>query len=213
MGRKAPEVHGHHGVAGQIHKGLAVLGIGGVLAALVNLRPLGDIGQQALFHAADAPGHGAVLGDSVAQAVAHHGVPIFLLVVRQELVNGGEGGGAVEVVGVDDGKGALHHVLAAGDGVAGTPGLGAALRHGVALGKLVKGLVDEGDVEIPLHPVADGLAEGLLQLRLDDEHNIPEACPPGVKQGKVDDDVALIVHGLDLLEPAEPASHAGGHDD
>ena len=97
--------------------------------------------------------------------------------------------------------------------MAGAPGLGTPLRHGVALRQLVRSLIDVGDVEISLHPVADGLAESLVQLRLDDEHNIPEACPPGIKQGKVDNDVALIIHRRDLLEPAEPAPHTGGHDD
>ena len=68
-----------------------------------------------------------------------------------------------------------------------------------------------------LHPVFhmrphDG-AEVRLFFLLDDEDHLPEAGLPGVVQGKVHDDLALVPHGGDLLESAEAAAHAGGHDD
>ena len=96
--------------------------------------------------------------------------------------------------------------------MAGAPGLHAVSGDGIALRQLVDGLVDEGDVEVLLHAVDDGLTEALLQLGLDDEHQIPEACAVGIQQGEIDDDVTLIVHGSDLLQTAEAAAHAGSHD-
>ena len=48
---------------------------------------------------------------------------------------------------------------------------------------------------------------------LDDEGHLAEARPVGIVEGKVDDGVAEIVHGGDLLEPAEAAAHAGRQND
>ena len=66
-------------------------------------------------------------------------------------------------------------------------------------------------MEIPLHTVADALPELRFHLALDDEHNVAEARAPCVKQRKINDDVSLWIDRLDLLETAEAAAHAFGH--
>ena len=68
-------------------------------------------------------------------------------------------------------------------------------------------------MEKPLHPRADLLAKFRLQLALDDERDTAEACAVGVIQGKVDDKMTLGIDRRDLLEPAETAAHARGHND
>ena len=95
----------------------------------------------------------------------------------------------------------------------GAPGLDALLGNGAALRQTVELLEDVAHIEVFLHAPADGGLEVLLDLMLDDEDDAPKACAVGVEERKVDDRVAVIVHGLDLLEPAETAADAGGEND
>ena len=165
-------------------------------------------------HGADAPGHGAVLGDGVLQQVAHHHVLVHVpvrvgaQVVVDELI----GLGAVVVVGVDDGEGSVHQLPGGQGGLGGAPGLGALWRHGVARGQVVLTLEGVLHVHHLRHPVADAGAEIGLDLLLDDEDHGFEPGPAGVVDGVVDDELSVVSHGVQLLEAAVPAAHAGGHD-
>ena len=86
-------------------------------------------------------------------------------------------------------NGPVYHALAAGQRMAGAPWPGASGRDGNALRQTLQFLKDIGDMEIPLHTVADALSELRFHLALDDEHHVAEARAPCVKQGKIDDDV------------------------
>ena len=98
-----------------------------------------------------------------------------------------EGRPAIEIVRVDDGKRAVYHALSAGQRMAGAPWLGASGRDGNALRQTLQLLKDIGDMEIPLHTVADALPELRFHLALDDEHHVAEARAPCVKQGKINE--------------------------
>ena len=93
----------------------------------------------------------------------------------------------------------------------GAPGLFTALRNRVTGRQLVNGLMDISNVEILFHTIANDFPERFFHLRLDDKDQIPEACTPGIKQRKVDNDMALFIYRGDLLEAAEPAAHASRH--
>ena len=165
---------------------------------------------------ADAAGDVSVLGDGVAQEVADHGELIAAVAVRvalEVLVYLPEALGAVVVVGVDDGEGAVDYVAGGEDGVAGAPGLDAAVGDRIAGRQVVELLVGVLDVYELGEPVAYGLVEGLLYLVLDDEHDGVEAGALGVVDGVVDDELAVAAHGVYLLETAVAAAHSGGHDD
>ena len=97
--------------------------------------------------------------------------------------------------------------------MAGTPGLYAALGDSVPGRQLVDGLMDISNVEVLFHTAADYLPEGIFQLGLNDKDQIPETCTPGIKQGKVHNNVALLVNGSNLLQSTKSAAHAGCHND
>ena len=139
------------------------------------------------------------------------GIAALVRLRGQKIINFGEGRPAIEIVRVDDGKRAVHRTLAAGQRVTGSPWLGASGRDRNALRQTLQLLKDIGDMEIPFHAVAEAFAELRLHLALDDEHHVAEARAPCVKQGKINDDVSLRIDRLDLLEAAEAAAHAFGH--
>ena len=139
------------------------------------------------------------------------GIAALVRLRGQKIINFGEGRLAIEIVRVDDGKRAVYHALAAGQRMAGAPWPGASGRDGNALRQTLQFLKDIGDMEILLHAVADALPELRFHLALDDEHHVAEARAPCVKQGKINDDVSLRIDRLDLLEAAEAAAHAFGH--
>ena len=91
--------------------------------------------RQVLVEGTDAPGHAAVLRDGVPEQVAHHAVVVYLAVGvgGKIVVDDLEGLGAVVIVRIDDGEGAVEIGLCRQHGVAGAPRLDAALGDGVAL--------------------------------------------------------------------------------
>ena len=155
----------------------------------------------------------AVLGERVLDAVAHHGVVAGIVGGGEEVAGQPERAGAVVVVGVDGGEVALDGVCGAEHGVGGAPGLHAALRHGKALRQAIQGLVGVHQLGMLRDAVADGGAEVGLHLRLDDAHDAAEARAQRVVDGVIDDRMAAIIHGGDLLAAAEPAAQSGSHDD
>ena len=192
---------------------LAVLGVLRIRALFEDLRALRHAGQHSVFNLAYAARHGAELRHRIFQAIADHRVFVLVGLRSKEIIDFRERRAAIEIIRVDDGKRAVHHALTAGQRMAGAPWLGASCRDGNALRQTLQLLKDIGDMEIPLHTVADALPELRFHLALDDEHNVAEARAPCVKQGKINDDVSLRIDRLDLLESAEAAAHTGGHDD
>ena len=96
--------------------------------------------------------------------------------------------------------------------MSGAPGLYAAFGNGVALGQVVKLLIGVLYIDDLLHAAADGLLECILDLMLDDKNHGIKAGTLGIINGIVDYKLAMIAHGIDLLETAVTAAHARCHD-
>ena len=211
--RKAPEVHRHRRAARKRLEMLAVLGKFGVVAALENFRALHDRPQAAVLHLAHAARDRAVLGNGVAQMVAHERVLVRVGILLEELIDEREGFRAVVVVGIDDRERHVDHIAAARHGVRRAPRLSAPLRHGKALRQDVQRLVHILHEKIRRDAVAAQSAQLRLHLGLDDKHHPPEAGAVCVKQRKIENKIALVVHRRHLLQPAEAAAHARRQND
>ena len=83
-GRKAPQVHGHHGVARQCRPSCAlILGKAGTLPFFFNMGALGHFGQVALrVRLANATGYIAIFRKGITEQVAHHGILISFFCIR-----------------------------------------------------------------------------------------------------------------------------------
>ena len=177
------------------------------------MRALGHAGKKTVLHPTDATCDRAVFRHGVAQEIGDHGVLVLRPLADKIVIERLVGAGAVKIVGVDHGKGAIDHAGAAGHGMPCAPGLDAPLGNGAALRQLLQLLEDVFYVKILLHPAADGVLEILLDLMLDHEGDLAESGAVGVEERKVDDGVSVLVHGLDLLESAKAAAHTGGQND
>ena len=93
----------------------------------------------------------------------------------------------------------------------GTPRLFPSLRTGKACGNCLLPLIGILYLHIPGDPVADAGVKFLLQLWLYQEGDLFKARFPGVVQGKINDNVPLLVHGVDLLQTAVAASQSCRH--
>ena len=165
---------------------------------------------------ADAPGDAAVLGDGLAQAVAHHGIleavrPVP--VVGEVVVDDTEGLRAVVVVGIDDRKGPVDELPGGQHRVGSAPGLLPAQGDAVSPGKALQLLEGVGRVHAPADARAHQLPEVRLQFPVDDKDNLLESGPPGIVDGVVDNALSVSAHGVHLLEAAVAAAHAGSQDD
>ena len=94
--------------------------------------------------------------------------------------------------------------------MAGAPRFLAAFGDAVSRGQGVELLerVFHGDAFFPFR--ADRLAECLLDVAPDHEHDLIEPALHGVVDGIVEDDLAVRPDRVDLLESAVAASHSGG---
>ena len=210
---EAPEVHGYERVAGELDVILAVGRVGGAVAALFDVRPLGDRGEKAVFRFADAARNIAVFGNGIAYTVADHGVFALRHRLGEKIIERAERPRAVKIVGVDDGEGAVDHAPAGAHGVRRAPRFFAAFGNGEPRRDVVRRLEHIPHVHPALRMTADNGAEIRLAFLFDDEHDLAEARLIRVVQREVHDDLAVIAHGRDLLEPAEAAAHTGGHND
>ena len=209
---EAPEVHGYERIAGKIDESLAIGRVGGVVAALFNVRPLGDRGEEAVCRFAHAARDIPVFGNGIAHAVPDHGVLALRHRLGKKIIERAECPRAVKIVGVDDGERAVDHVPAGAHGVRRAPGLFAPFGNGEPLRHIVRRLEHILHVHPALHMAADDGAEIRLAFLFDDEHDLAEARLVSVVQREVHDDLAVVAYGRDLLEPAEAAAHTGGHD-
>ena len=156
----------------------------------------------------------AVFRHGVLQLIAHHGVFIQAVLVRvgrEVVVNHAEGLGAVVVVCIDYGKRPVYHIARRQNGMAGAPGLFAPRRHSIALGQIVQLLVGIAHIHHLGKPVANGLLERGLNFVLDDKHHGLKARAPRIKDGIVNNQLAVAAHRVYLLQAAVPAAHTGGH--
>ena len=118
---------------------------------------------------------------------------------------------AVEIIGVDRGKIALDLIRRAQYRVRRAPGLYAPLRNAIAVGQAIDGLIGVFQIHGFGDAIADGGAEIRRHFRLDDADHLTEARANRIVNGIIDDDVAAIIHGGDLLASAEAAAHARRH--
>ena len=192
---------------------LAVLGVGSVRTALLDVRALRDTLEHTAALRADTARHAAVCRDGVAQAEAHHGIRPLGARHSQKIIQQAVGLDAVIVVGIDDGKRPVDLGRGTQHGVSGAPRLRAAVGHGVALRQCVELLIGIAHVKRRGHDRADALAKLLGGLLLDDEHDLAEARAVGVKERIVQQKMAVLIYGRRLLRASEAAAHTGGHDD
>ena len=173
-----------------------------------------DSGEEAVFICfTDAAGDAAVFGDGIAQSVADHTVVIVCGVnVTEGVIDHLKGGFSVVIVSIDDYEGRVADLLcSAEDSVAGAPGLGATQGDLVATGELVELLVGIADLHrAMLQALAHGGHKVLPDGFLDNNDCGLEACLVGIKQGIVQNGFALAAYGIDLLQTAVTAAHAGG---
>ena len=186
-----------------------------VLAVALDLQHLADRDEEAaLVDRADAAAHGAVRAERGGDREADdrelgHDVHLRL---PQEVGQHPVAARAVEVVGVDDGEGAVQERCGGEGGVAGAPRLGAARGRGEARGKGAA-LDRVGHRDVARDPVAHRLADLRLHALAHDQHDAVEAGAPRVEGGVVEEGRPAGAHAVDLLGAAVPASHPGGEDD
>ena len=113
-----------------------------------------------------------------------------------------EGGGAVEVVGVDHREGPRHRAAGGQHGVTGTPGLGPKGAQVVLVDQPEGqgGAMDPG--QVGFHQRA--------KLAAHDEHDLVEPGPAGVRDGVVHDGLTVGADLGQLLGAPETGSQAGG---
>ncbi len=156
----------------------------------------------------------SIVGHRIPQLIAHHGVAVLLIILvgRKVAVNLLECVSSIIVVCIDDCKRPVDLVDSAQDRMCRPPWFCTALRYGKALRDVLDPLKRIGSLHILLHPASDGLAEVLFIFLLDDKHHFLKARQLRIIYGKLHDDVSLIVHRVDLLQPAVAASHSRSHD-
>ena len=181
----------------------SILGKAGVCPLFFDMGALRDADQIVVLVLLTHPtGHMAVLRDCVAQAVAHHGVFIAAGLVRialQIVVDGLKALWAVVVIGVNHRERAVNQVACRQNGVGSAPGLYPAFRNRVALWYVIQLLIGVFHIDDPGQPVADGCFKGVLDFVLDHKNNGLKACPPGIIDGVVDDELAMASNRIHLL--------------
>ena len=215
---EAPEIHGHSGVLRHVHPAFpAVLGIVDAAGVLFNAGALVDARQQAVsIYLALSPGHTAVVGNGLAQLVAHHGIMIFLPVLSlgKEVIDHPESVFSVIIVGIDDRKGRIADFLSgAQHTVAGAPGLLPLRRDGIALGEhLVHLLIGIANLHGTFfQAAAHRLHEILPNGFFNDNNGRFKPGLMGIIQGIVQNGFPVGAHRIDLLQSAVAAAHTGGH--
>ena len=173
----------------------------------------------AVFHLANAPGHGTVGADGVAQQIAHHGGLPLLRQTAQLLIDGPVGVHAVIVVSVDDAERLLHIGPGAQHGVGGAEGLGTPGGHGIEgrqTGIILHGVAYLHRLPVPGrqpgNPVAAEAAHQVLHIVFDNEHDLGEARPDGVVDGVFHQNFAAGAYAVHLFISAIAGAKPGRHD-
>ena len=91
----------------------------------------------------------------------------------------------------------------------GSPGFDASFRHLITIWQDIELLINVIDIEILFHPAADAVFKILFYLMLDDKDDLTETRTVSVIERKINNGMAVIVNGHDLLQPAKAAAHSG----
>jgi len=130
--------------------------------------------KEAVGGLADAPVDRAVIGKGADEVVADEGV-VGLAVIgttRGEKAGGLVVGiGAVEVIGIDDGEGAVELVAGRADGVGGAPGFFAACGEVVSFREVGETLKSVGDFDLLTEFISDVLFEVFGEVFADDKND------------------------------------------
>ncbi len=187
----------------------------GTLLALFNLGTFSNICQETILGGlANATGNSAVFGNGVLQQIAHHDVLIALRIIRiglQIIVDCLEGIHTIIVICIDNGEGSINNFACCQCGVCSTPGLGSSFRNSVTLRQVSADLMDILNIHLSSYIRADDFFECFFQLGFNDKHSSTETSSVSIKQGVVDNDVAIFVHWVDLLQTTVAATHTGSH--
>ena len=172
-----------------------------------------DSFEEAVFSLANAAIDGAVIGKGVDNLVTDES-EVSLVILRR--IAGEEAGrlligiGTIEVVGIDNRKGAVDFIARGEDSVGGSPGFLASLGNGVARGKVVEFLVSVGDFDLTGELGPDGGLEGFGEVLADDENDLGESGADGVKNRVVQNGFAIGAHRVHLFQTTVTAAHTGG---
>ena len=196
-GRIAPEVHGNQRL--DIQRFPIRFS---AVADLHDVLRLGNAAELVVLERADPPGHTAVVGEGVLHHIADERV--LLRRGREKLRRPEKAVLPVVVIRVDHREGRKDLIRGTQNGVSGSPGLGAADGHRLDKHVLLLegiGNLDAEGLADRLDPVPNPLTEIILNVMPDDKHDPVKAGGDRVVDAVVDDQVPVVVHGLQLLDP------------
>jgi len=131
--------------------------------------------EEAFLALADAAIDGAVIGKGVYDLVSYEGVVSFVAggrIASEEACGLLVGIGSVEVVGIDDGEGAINFIARSENGVGSSPRFFAAFGDGEAIGEVIEFLERIGDFDLTSELRADGGFESFCKVFADDKDDL-----------------------------------------
>ena len=164
---------------------------------------------------ANTASHGAVLAQRLVQTVSGHGEMRRFgrgIHVGEEVAEVTERFRAVKVVGIDRGKRRIDGLARAPDRVGRAPWLGASGRRREAGRKIVELLESVADGDLSFVARADLRAKVFLDIAADEENHAVKSGPHGVMHRIIEEGFSAGPDGIQLLESAVAAAHAGGED-
>ena len=212
VGRETEEVHRHGGLLLQRLILAQVVEDDLTRRHALDLRALNHRGKVLLLvHRADTARYGTILREGEVQVVGHHAVAVGRVVELREVVTDGLVGlGTVEVVGIDDGEGLLHHILGHQHGVVRTPGLHATLRHRATLGQVIELLEDKLHLDLTTETLLrEDLAELLLKSVANHKYHLAKAGTNGIVDRIINNGLVVGAYTVHLLQGAVARSHTG----
>ena len=179
------------------------------------MRALDDGVQNAVLFHADAARNMTVFGQRVLEMVADHRPVRLFSVCRllQKCTDLRKRFGTVEIVRIDHHKRCVDMPARREHRVSRAPRLYAPFRNRKACRKILKPLKRVFNRHVLRNAVAHDRAEIRVQLFLDDKNHLREAGAHCVKHREIHDDLAVFPDGIDLLQAAVTAAHAGRHND
>ena len=95
--------------------------------------------------------------------------------------------------------------------MAGAPGVDPAFRHLCPLRQHIQGLIGIFHLNLLFHPVAHLFPEQILHLFFDDKNHLVKTGSFGIIYRKIQNNLAVLCHRIQLLQPAVAGTHAGRH--
>ena len=169
---------------------------------LFNPGPFVDIHQAAVcICPAHASCHISIVCQGIIQLVAHHGILVSVRVLHrgQLVIYHVKGFFSIIIIRIDYRKRPVNQGTAAKHCMACAPRLYPALRHLVSIRNLIQLLVNIGHIHIFTDSVSNVNLKIFLNGLLDNEYDLFKSRFPGIKYGKINDDIPIGVHGVNLL--------------